>query len=240
MKTTLLISGANSALAKDIIAYFKKKNYQLILLTRNKIKTIKPERKIVNIIYDFKSLKQEKKLKDFISKNKIKISAVLHFNGVLDFSTINSISDENFMNVYEANCLSFIKIVQLVNQEILSNSVKSIVTISSVASLGGEKGMSLYSSSKASLNSLVKSFALELVKKNIRVNSIILGNMLKGMGLNMSKFLNDEQMKKLENKHPLGFGKSKDLFYLLEYLVDNERSRWITGSNITLDGGLSI
>jgi NAD(P)-dependent dehydrogenase (short-subunit alcohol dehydrogenase family) len=64
--------------------------------------------------------------------------------------------------------------------------------------------------------------------------------MLKGMGLNMSKFLNDEQMKKLENKHPLGFGKSKDLFYLLEYLVDNERSRWITGSNITLDGGLSI
>ena len=119
MKTTLLISGANSALAKDIIAYFKKKNYQLILLTRNKIKTIKPERKIVNIIYDFKSLKQEKKLKDFISKNKIKISAVLHFNGVLDFSTINSISDENFMNVYEANCLSFIKIVQLVNQEIL-------------------------------------------------------------------------------------------------------------------------
>mgnify|MGYP002396350345 CR=1 FL=1 len=128
----------------------------------------------------------------------------------------------------------------MVNQEILSSSVKSIVTISSVASLKGEKGMALYSSSKASLNSLVKSFALELVKKKIRVNSIILGNILKGMGLNLSKFLNEKQMKELENKHPLGFGKTKDLFYLLEYLVDNERSRWITGSNIIMDGGFSI
>ena len=60
------------------------------------------------------------------------------------------------------------------------------------------------------------------------------------MGLNISKFLNDEQIKKLENNHPLGFGKTKDLFYLLEYLVDNERSRWVTGSNIVLDGGFSV
>lgn len=240
MKKTLLISGANSALAKDVIGYFKKKNYQLILLTRNKIKTVKPEKEVVNINYDFKSLKQEKKLKNFISKNKIQISAVLHFNGVNDFSTINSISNEIFNKVYEANCLSFIKIVQLVNQEILSNSVKSIVTISSVASLEGEKGMSLYASSKASLNSLVKSFALELLKKKIRVNSIILGNILKGMGLNLNKFLNEQQIEELKNKHPLGFGKTKDLFYLLEYLVDNKRSRWVTGSNIIMDGGFSI
>ena len=240
MKKILLISGANSGLANDIIGYFKKKNYQLILLTRNKIKNVRSEKKIININYDFKSLKQEKKLKDFISKNKIKISAVLHFNGMQDFSTINLISDEKFKKVYEANCLSFIKIVQLVNQEILSNSVKSIVTISSVASLGGEKGISLYSSSKASLNSLVKSFALELAKKKIRVNSIILGHILKGMGLNITKFLNDEQIKKLENKHPLGFGKPKDLFYLLDYLVDNERSGWVTGTNLILDGGFSI
>jgi len=240
MKKTLLVSGANSALAKDIADYFKKKNYQLILLTRNKIKTVKSEKKTLNLNYDFKSLKQEKKLKNFISKNKIKISAVLHFNGIPDYSAINSISDEKFKKVYEVNCLSFIKIVQLVNQEILSNSVKSIVTISSVASLGGEKGISLYASSKASLNSLVKSFALELAKKKIRVNSVILGNILKGMGLNISKFLNDEQIKNLENKHPLGFGKTKDLFYLLEYLVDNERSRWVTGSNIVLDGGFSV
>ena len=128
MKKTLLVSGADSALAIDIADYFKKKNYQLILLTRNKIKTVKSEKKTLNLNYDFKSLKQEKKLKNFISKNKIKISAVLHFNGMQDFSTINSISDEKFKKVYEANCLSFIKIVQLVNQEILSNSVKSIVS----------------------------------------------------------------------------------------------------------------
>ena len=106
MKKTLLISGANSAMANDIIGYFKKKNYQLILLTRKKIKNVRSEKKIININYDFKSLKQEKKLKDFISKNKIKISAVLHFNGMQDFSTINLISDEKFKKVYEANCLS--------------------------------------------------------------------------------------------------------------------------------------
>ena len=50
--------------------------------------------------------------------------------------------------------------------------------------------LSLYRASKAAANNLVKSYALELSTKGIRVNSIILGHFEKGMSKETKKFLN--------------------------------------------------
>ena len=139
--------------------------------------------------------------------------------------------------MYEVNCFSFIDIVKLMTNSNLSSNLKSIVTISSVASMSGNKGISLYSASKSSLNNIVRSFALELSGKKIRVNSIVLGHINLGMGKKTTKILNKEQMKNLENKHPLGFGKAEDLTNSIEFLIDSKKSRWITGVNFILDGG---
>ena len=113
-------------------------------------------------------------------------------------------------------------------------------TISSVSSLHGNKGISLYAASKAALNSVVKSAALELSTRKIRVNSIVLGHINKGMGAKVNKFLNHQQIKDLENKHPLGFGEDVDLFNCIDFLIDKNKSKWITGTNLVLDGGYLI
>ena len=83
----------------------------------------------------------------------------------------------------------------------------------------------------------MRSASLELAVKNVRVNGVILGHIEKGMGKITQNYLNKEQLKNLENSHPLGFGKVEDLYFVLDFLLDAKKSRWITGSEIVLDGG---
>ena len=114
----------------------------------------------------------------------------------------------------------------------------SIINISSVSSLRGNKSISLYSSSKAATNNLVKSYALELSNKGVRVNSIILGHFDQGMSKETKKFLNKQQLSDLKDKHPLGFGKIKSLAGGIKFLLNSEND-WITGINLNIDGGYS-
>ena len=49
----------------------------------------------------------------------------------------------------------------------------------------------------------------------------------------------EEVIKEIEKSYPLGFGESEDIANTIAFLL-SERSRWITGENIVIDGGLTI
>ena len=237
MKNYILLVGATSELAGSLIKKLSIKNNLILLSRKNLGKTNFYKNK--NQIY-FKydgSQETKRKLVNFIKKKSINVSSIVHFSGLHSFSPIKDISLKEFRKMHEINCFSFIDIVKLMTSDNLSANLRSIVTISSVASMSGNKGISLYSASKSSLNNIVRSFALELSGKKIRVNSIVLGHINLGMGEKITKFLNKKQMKDLENKHPLGFGKAEDLTNSIEFLIDSKKSRWITGVNFILDGG---
>ena len=57
------------------------------------------------------------------------------------------------------------------------------------------------------------------------------------MGKKTQDYLNEKQLQNLKNSHPLGFGKAEDLFYVIDFLLDPKKSRWITGSELVVDGG---
>ncbi len=228
MKKTLIISGSNSELAKDVVKRLEKK-YNFIFLYHSK----KPKNKNITSIKHSIDDDVENVFKA-ISKKSINIHGIVHFNGLHNFKTLKSVEKKDFSQLFEVNCLTFIKLVKLAYY---FENIKSILSISSVSSKNGNKGISLYSSSKAALNNLVKSASLELAKKNIRVNTIILGHIEKGMGKKTQDYLNEKQLQDLKNSHPLGFGKAEDLFYVLDFLLDTKKSRWITGSELVVDGG---
>ena len=66
-----------------------------------------------------------------------------------------------------------------------------------------------------------------------------MGHINVGMGMQVKNFLNEKQLKNLEQKHLLGFGDVKDLVQSIKFLIDKKKSRWITGTNFYLDGGYS-
>jgi NAD(P)-dependent dehydrogenase (short-subunit alcohol dehydrogenase family) len=48
-----------------------------------------------------------------------------------------------------------------------------------------------------------------------------------------------EMVAKLERDYPLGIGEATDIVNVVEFLI-SEKSRWITGQQIVVDGGRTV
>jgi NAD(P)-dependent dehydrogenase (short-subunit alcohol dehydrogenase family) len=112
----------------------------------------------------------------------------------------------------------------------------SIVAMSSVAAVCGTPGMSLYSASKGAIESLVRSAAIELAPRGIRVNAIRAGGFHSPMNQRIADRIGDFAYESYKARHPLGLGTSEDIAKVAQFLFDN---KWLTGSILTVDGGYS-
>ena len=112
----------------------------------------------------------------------------------------------------------------------------SIVAISSVAAVAGWQGLSLYSGTKGALNASIRSLAVELAGKGFRVNSVMPSNIETDMLQDMTSVLDGTGIEELKKKQPLGFGKPEDVANAVLFLLA-PKSKFITGSNLTVDGG---
>jgi NAD(P)-dependent dehydrogenase (short-subunit alcohol dehydrogenase family) len=95
----------------------------------------------------------------------------------------------------------------------------------------------LYASSKAALSSYSKVLASELAVQKIRANSINPGIVVTSMtdqAADVSSSFDDA-----EKAYPLGYGKPEDISGLVIYLL-SDASRWMTGSDMVIDGGLTL
>jgi NAD(P)-dependent dehydrogenase (short-subunit alcohol dehydrogenase family) len=99
----------------------------------------------------------------------------------------------------------------------------------------GLAGNSIYAGSKGALVSFAKSLALEVAKKRIRVNCISPGLVLTPLTENAHS---PAEIQNYDESNPLGIGKTTDIAELLMFLLSN-KSGWITGTNIVIDGGYS-
>lgn len=114
----------------------------------------------------------------------------------------------------------------------------SVVFISSRGADRPTIGNAMYSASKGAINSFAKVLALELAPKLIRVNCILPGMVWTPLIENSP--LSMEQYKEDEKRYPLGrYGKPEEIAYIALYLL-SEASVWMTGSAITIDGGVSL
>lgn len=121
----------------------------------------------------------------------------------------------------------------------LSKDGGSIVFFSSVAGSFGEVGKSTYGMTKAALLNLAKHLACEMARKNVRVNSVSPGAIETPINMNLPHMKDPEKRAKLEAQHLLGFGKTDDVANACIYLL-SDASRWVTGTNLFVDGGFSV
>ncbi|MFZ4726492.1 MAG: SDR family NAD(P)-dependent oxidoreductase [Paludibacter sp.] len=114
----------------------------------------------------------------------------------------------------------------------------SVVFISSIAAYHSSIGDGIYSATKGGLSSFSKVLALELAPKKIRVNTIQPG--MVHTALTEKGPLNEEDYLKDEQKYPLGrYGKPEEIANAAVYLL-SDASQWITGTDLVIDGGISL
>ena len=97
----------------------------------------------------------------------------------------------------------------------------------------GIPGQSHYAATKAGMNGLIHSAALELAKYNITINGVEPGNILTEGLTELGKSHIDQMAASI----PLGrLGRPEDVAYAMLFLASDEAA-WITGTTIVVDGG---
>lgn len=119
------------------------------------------------------------------------------------------------------------------------NRESSLIYLSSISSARPQAGASLYGGSKAAIESFVKVLAQELSAQQMRVNSIAPAMVKTPMFDKAEEMISKEDMDNHIAKYRLGVGYPDDVANSIIFLL-SPGSRWITGINLILDGGLLL
>lgn len=242
-KQFVLVTGATSGIGKEIAIQLSN-DYNIVLHGRNLEKLNEVEslcsKKESTLIWscNLEEIEEvEYSLSQFLSGNDIEIIKFVHCAGImkmtpLKMSNLNILKQTFNVNVFAPNLIS----KTLINKKINNGSLKSVVFISSNISNHGAKAMSAYGSSKSALDGLMRSLAIELAPK-VRVNSVLPGAVETEMTRDI--LANQELKQRMLASYPLGIGVPNDICQAVSFLL-SENSRWITGQQITVDGGRTI
>jgi len=108
-----------------------------------------------------------------------------------------------------------------------------IINISSI-SAAGNMGQSNYSAAKAGVAAMSVTWAKELARYGIRVNSVSPGF----IGTQMVRAMKPEALAKLQAMIPAGrIGEPDEIAHTIEYLVEND---FVNGRNLEIDGGMRL
>ncbi len=120
----------------------------------------------------------------------------------------------------------------------------SVVNVSSVHAVATSTNIAAYAASKGAVTSLTRAMAIEFARDKVRVNAVLPGAVDTAMlrsGLGRGHVTGqdvDEKLRELGRRHIAGrVGDPQEIAEAVLFLADPERSSFITGAALVVDGG---
>lgn len=237
---TILVTGASSGIGKCIAIRCSEMGANVIVTGRNEerlsdtITQLSCEGTHTSIIWD---LSKHDTINDFVSQLP-ELDGVVMDAAIFDTTVVRHLKQEKMHTMFNTNTFANIVLVQSLLKQRKLKKNSSVVFISSVASTRPYKGNALYSATKGAINSFSKVLAVELGAQQIRVNCIHPG-IVRTKQDPKDWAVTKEELSAEEARYPLGFGEPNDIAYAAIYLL-SDVAKWITGSDLIVDGGQSI
>ncbi|WP_027087215.1 SDR family NAD(P)-dependent oxidoreductase [Cohnella panacarvi] len=242
----IVVFGASSGIGKATAKFLSTLGARVILAGRNEGRLQQTLNEMDNTKHhliktlDLQNENQVKTwLKELVADFGAKLDGMVYSAGVHHFTPLRSINQEYLDEMWNVNVKSLISLLGSFSNRNISNDGSSVVLLSSISSIVGEKAVMGYSAAKGAINSIVKSAAVELSQRKIRVNSILPGMVETEMSKHIQLSLSEEQFTQVKDKHLLGMGNPDDIAFSIGYLLA-PASRWVTGTNVVIDGGYSL
>jgi NAD(P)-dependent dehydrogenase (short-subunit alcohol dehydrogenase family) len=164
------------------------------------------------------------------------IDGFVYCPGSISLKPFGRIKPEDFQNDYNLNVIGAVKTLQAALPKLKNSEKPAIVFFSTVAVQLGLNFHSQVAASKGAIEGLTKALAAEMSPK-IRVNCI--APSLTDTPLSAVLLSSDEKREANAQRHPLKkVGTASDLANIAAFLL-SEKSSWITGQIIHVDGGMS-
>lgn len=237
---TILITGASSGIGRAAAIECSKMGAKLIISARN-------AERLQETLSQLEGEGHQMLLCDLSDSNAInemvdqlpEINALVNNAGYTKLLPINFINRDDFQSILDVNTVAPIMLLQrlLKKKKLAKNS--SVVFTSSMAGIGSSTvANGMYTASKGALSAFIRCAALELAPKGIRVNAVCPA--MVNTNIMESGSVSEEQLKEDLKHYPLGrYGEPNDVAYAMIYLL-SDASSWVTGTNMVIDGGVTL
>ena len=236
---TVLITGASSGSGKATSIECSKMGATCVITGRNKERLQETMDLLTGDghIQLSADLTNEEELLDIIDKVPM-LDGIALCAGVALTQPILYSSRKFFNQVFEPNFFAPVELLRLLVKKKKLNHPSSVVFIDSIGGTSSwSPGNGIYGSSKAALQSIMHSFAIELSSKHIRVNTINPG--MVDTPLIHRGTISEEQLQEDMARYPLGrYGRPEDIAQGVVYLL-SDASSWVTGHSLVIDGGIT-
>ena len=240
-----LVTGASRGIGKAIARVLAKSGVQVVCCARNQellVQTCSEIEKDGGVALPVKADVA------LASDRKQLVEQALSSFGGIDFLVNNAgihmekealeLSDKEFIDLMEVNLFSMFFLSRDIARQMIARGGGRIINTGSISGQGGGSKQVAYCASKAAIEALTRSLAVEWARYNIQVNTVAPGY----IRTDLSKVaLEDEELRtKIERRIPAKrFGDPEDVAPLVAFLCSQE-ANYLTGHIYYVDGGVLI
>lgn len=188
------------------------------------------------IKFDLKKGQEIKSAVEKIKSVKQNVDVLVNCAGVGLYKLATETTEKEWNDLFSINVTGMQTLTSLVLDGMISQKKGKIVNVSSIWGVVGASMEVAYSASKSAIIGYTKALAKEVGYSGINVNCVCPGV----IDTKMNARFSESEMAELIDSTPLGrIGKGEDVAELVGFL-SSEKSDFITGQVITIDGGFTL
>lgn len=232
-----IVTGASSGMGRQIAIELAEAGAKVLAIARREnelqnLQELYPDYIVSASLDVCDEEKLEKAIKNFVNQYG-KLDGAVHAAGIVSLTPLKMYDKSLAEKIFETSMWSGVKLLQISTKIKISNPRASFVLFSSAGSYNAAKGMFAYASAKGALRIATKCFAKEISSRGLRVNTVSPGWVNTDMTDKLSETNDIDDIKK---NHLLGIGNPSDVSGMVLFLL-SDRAKWITGTDVIVDGG---
>jgi len=239
----VIVTGSAQGIGKEIAKAFAENKALPVVVDIKKAEAENTAKELAEITgkepvwyaVDLTNVSEIKRFIDDVVARFGKIDVLVNNAGILDFSQIEDLEEEQWDRVIECNLKSVFFCSKYTFEKMKAAGKGRIINVASVAGrMGGISAGCAYAASKGGMIALTMSFARKAAPFGVSVNAIAPGTVEKGMSSNFTP----EQSRKVFDTIPMQrFAKLSEIAYATLFLA-TDASSYMCGAVLDVNGGM--